>query len=202
MYAWRQWTPAMRAEVLTHRQRQGRPWHGPPHFTGQQTSQYLITGACFEHAPILGASPERMDAFAARLLSTLESVEAVVHAWCVLPNHYHALSTTSDLPKLIAQLGKLHGSTSFAWNGEDGERGRQCWHRATDRAMRSQEHFWATLNYLHHNPVRHGYVSKWQEWPWSSAREYLAKQGADSAARIWKAYPVLDYGAGWDDACL
>jgi len=143
-----------------------------------------------------------MEAFASRLLSTFEAVEAVVHAWCVLPNHYHVLSTIPDLPKLIAQMGKLHGSTSFAWNGEDGERGRQCWHRATDRAMRSQEHFWATLNYLHHNPVRHGYVSKWQEWPWSSAREYLAKQGADEAARIWKAYPVLDYGAGWDDASL
>lgn len=192
----------MRAEVLTHRKRQGRPWHGPPHFTGQQTRQYLITGACYEHASILGASPERMDAFASRLLSTLESVEAVVHAWCVLPNHYHVLSTTHDLPKLIAQMGKLHGSTSFAWNGEDGEPGRQCWHRATDRAMRSQEHFWATLNYLHHNPVRHGYVSKWQDWPWSSARDYLAKQGTDEAARIWKAFPVLDYGAGWDDASL
>jgi len=50
----------------------------------------------------------------------------VVHAWCVLPNHYHVLSTIPDLPKLIAQVGKLHGSTSFAWNGEDGERGRQC----------------------------------------------------------------------------
>jgi putative transposase len=202
MYAWRQWTPEKRAEVLTHRKRQGRPWHGPPHFTGQQTTQYLITGACYEHAPILGTSPERMDAFASRLLSTFEAAEAVVHAWCVLPNHYHVLSTMLDLPKLIFQLGKLHGSTSFAWNGEDGARGRQCWHRATDRAMRSQEHFWATLNYLHHNPVRHGYVSKWQEWPWSSAREYLAKQGTDEAARIWKAFPVLDYGTGWDDARL
>jgi putative transposase len=112
------------------------------------------------------------------------------------------LSTIPDLRGLIAQMGKLHGSTSFAWNGEDAERGRQCWHRATDRAMRSLEHFWATLNYLHHNPVRHGYVSKWQDWPWSSAREYLAKQGTDEAARIWKAFPVLDYGAGWDDASL
>lgn len=143
-----------------------------------------------------------MDAFASRLLSTFETAEAVVHAWCVLPNHYHVLSTMLDLPKLIAQLGKLHGSTSFAWNGEDGQRGRQCWHRATDRAMRSEEHFWATLNYLHHNPVRHGYVSKWQEWPWSSARDYLANQGADEAARIWNAFPVLDYGTGWDDASL
>ena len=145
----------MRAEVLTHRQRQGRPWHGPPHFTGQQTHQYLITGACFEHAPILGATPERMDAFASRLLSTFEAAEAVVHAWCVLPNHYHVLSTIPDLRVLIAQVGKLHGSTSFAWNGEDAERGRQCWHRATDRAMRSLEHFWATLNYIHHNPSAH-----------------------------------------------
>ncbi|MEZ5386200.1 MAG: hypothetical protein R3F13_11860 [Prosthecobacter sp.] len=192
----------MRDEVLAHRKLLQRPWHGPPHFTGQQTSQYLITGTCYEHAPILGATHQRMDEFASLLWQAFEDATAIIHAWCLLPNHYHVLATIPDLPALVARLGKLHGSTSFTWNGEDNARGRQCWHRATDRAMRSEEHFWATVNYIHHNPVRHGYVSKWQDWPWSSAREYLAETGPDEAARIWKAFPVLDYGAGWDDARL
>lgn len=202
MYAWRKWTPEIREDVLAFRKRQHRPWHGPPHFAGQQTSQYLITGTCYEHAPILGATHQRLDEFALALWQTFEDAAAIIHAWCLLPNHYHVLATIPDLPVLVARLGKLHGSTSFTWNGEDNARGRQCWHRATDRAMRNEEHFWATLNYIHHNPVRHGYVSKWQDWPWSSAREYLAKTGPDEAARIWKAFPVLDYGAGWDDARL
>ena len=54
MYAWRNWTQEMREEVLQRRKLLNRPWHGPPHFTGQQTSQYLITGTCYEHSPIVG----------------------------------------------------------------------------------------------------------------------------------------------------
>jgi len=189
----------MRDEVLSFRKRQQRPWHGPPHFTGQQTDQYLITGTCYEHAPILGATTERMNNFVKQLQQAVEETGAVIHAWCLLPNHYHVLTTTAELTQLLARIGKLHGSTSFTWNGEDNTRGRTCWHRATDRAMRSEAHFWATVNYIHHNPVKHGYVLKWTEWPWSSAHDYLRDKGRDAAARIWKAYPLDDYGAGWDD---
>ena len=199
MYAWRKWTQEMREKVLAHRKLLNRPWHGPPHFTGQQTSQYLITGTCYEHSLIIGASIERMDDFVRQIQQTFEILGAVIHAWCVLPNHYHVLTTTPNLPALITHLGKLHGRMSFTWNGEDDTRGRTCWHRTTDRAMRSESHFWTTVNYIHHNAVKHGHASKWTDWPWSSAHDYLHDQGKDAAARIWQLYPILDYGAKWDD---
>ncbi|OYW78295.1 MAG: hypothetical protein B7Z37_00375 [Verrucomicrobia bacterium 12-59-8] len=199
MYAWRKWTQEMREKVLEQRRLLNRPWHGPPHFTGQQTSQYLITGTCYGHAPIIGVSIERMDDFVRQLQQAFESAHAIIHAWCVLPNHYHVLATAPDLAPLVTQLGKVHGRTSFAWNGEDQTRGRTCWHRAVDRAMRNESHIWATLNYIHHNAVKHGYSSKWTDWPWSSAQDYLRDKGREEAARIWQVYPVLDYGMGWDD---
>ncbi len=68
--------------------------------------------------------------------------------------------------------------------------------------MRSEAHFWATMNYIHHNPVRHGYVSKWQDWPFSSAREYLESVGETTAADTWRNFPLKDYGAGWDEPSL
>jgi len=64
--------------------------------------------------------------------------------------------------------------------------------------MKSKRHFWATLNYVHHNPVHHGYVQGWQDWPWSSAEEFLAQVGHAEALRIWKQYPLMDYGKKWD----
>ncbi len=64
--------------------------------------------------------------------------------------------------------------------------------------MRSDRHFWATLNYVHHNPVRHGYVARWAEWPWSSASDYLAQIGVEAAKRIWTGFPIRDYGKDWD----
>lgn len=74
------------------------------------------------------------------------------------------------------------------------------WYRCFDRAIRSERHFWASVNYIHHNPVHHGYVEKWQDWPWSSAAEFLDSVGRERAVRIWQEYPILDYGKTWD--CL
>ena len=54
------------------------------------------------------------------------------------------------------------------------------------------------MNYIHHNPVKHGYVDKWQDWPWSSAAEFLARVGRETAEKIWREYPILDYGKKWD----
>ena len=44
--------------------------------------------------------------------------------------------------------------------------------------MKSEGHFWASLNYVLHNAVRHGYVQRWQEWPYSNAEQYLGKSAA------------------------
>jgi putative transposase len=202
MYRWRRMTDEEREKTLSIRKQMERPWHGPPHRKGWQTTQYHLSAACYEHAPIIGESLNRMDEFTHRLQAAFAEAAATVHVWCILPNHYHALVTVSDLRGLTTRLGKLHGSVSFDWNKQDDARGRHCWHRASDRAMRGEGHFWATINYIHHNPVRHGYVKKWQDWPWSSVHSFMAELGRAKAEEIWKAYPVLEYGKGWDDPKL
>ena len=77
-----------------------------------------------------------------------------------------------------------------------------AWCGAAERYMRNDAHFWATLNYVHNNPVLHGYAGRWQDWPFSSAPEYLAEMGRTFAEKTWREYPILDYGKGWDDAKL
>jgi putative transposase len=66
------------------------------------------------------------------------------------------------------------------------------WRKLTER------HFCSTLNYVHHNPVHHGYVEHWQDWPWSSAAKFLQHIGREGAKEIWDKYPILDYGKKWD----
>ena len=60
-------------------------------------------------------------------------------------------------------------------------------------------HKWAVVNYIHNNPVHHGYVARWQDWPFSSAVAFLDEVGYPRAQRIWVDYPVLDMGKDWDD---
>ncbi len=196
-YQWRKLTLTQRDALLAWRKQRCFPWHSPPHGTAGHGTCHL-TAACLDHAPRIGESPERMADFCAALLAALTPVTSGIHAWCVLPNHYHLLVSVIDLRNATWALGKLHGRTAFRWNKEDNARGRQVWHAAADRFMRGDRHFWATVNYIHHNPIRHGYVTRWQEWPYSSVHEFLSDCSRQEAERIWREYPARDYGRGWD----
>ncbi len=190
-------TEKQRAEVLQLRQRLGQPWHGPPH--GLEKHWHHISAVCYRHRPILGASAERMAAFESDLLIQLAPVSEGVSAWCILPNHYHLLIQSVNLPAIRKALGRLHGRSSHDWNTQDGRQGRTCWHRCLPKAVKSESHRWATLNYIHHNPVHHGYATHWQDWPFSSARRYLESAGHEFAERMWRTHPLYDFGKGWDD---
>jgi putative transposase len=197
MYRWRKMSPEQREQAGQDREELRLPFHSPPHCESD-CGLYLVTAACFEHAPIIGASPGRMQAFERDLLGALQELCPTIFAWTVLPNHYHVLVENHAVKKLLRRLGQLHGRTSFEWNGEDGRRGRKVWFNAAETAMKSDGHFWATMNYVLHNAVRHGYVECWTDWPHCSARVYLETVGREEATRIWRQYPLLDFGNDWD----
>lgn len=201
MYEWRKLTAPQRKRVVALRKEREFPWHRPPHLRG--SGWYHLSAACYEHAPIVGLSEARMTAFTQDLLCVISETcgADALAAWCVLPNHYHLLVLTkSPLPVIIRALAELHGRTSRNWNLEEGMTGkRTCWYGASDRGIRNEHHYWATLNYVHHNPVKHGYVERWQDWPWSSARDFLTQVPREEATRLWREYPLFDMGAGWDD---
>jgi putative transposase len=198
MYNYRSMSPAERERLLDYRRTHNLPWHSPPHRTLGFTSQYFVTAACYEHAAIIGKSPERLTECEQQILDACAQQASQIYGWCVLPNHYHVLLNCLDLSALTQALGRFHGWSSFRWNAEDGARGRKVWFRCFDREIRSERHFWATMNYIHHNPVHHGLVDKWQDWIWSSAGNFLESVGRQRANEIWQEYPILDYGKKWD----
>jgi len=191
-------TEEERAQVVELRRRRRFPKHAPPHFDFEGEHQYLISAACYEHAHVIGKTAERMTECEEAVLSGCQKFSGEVYAWCILPNHYHVLLRAERIKELRKELGLYHGRSSHQWNGEDERRGRQVWHNCFERAMKSERHFWASLNYVHHNPVHHGYTERWQDWPWSSARDFIEREGREKAAEIWRAYPILDYGKKWD----
>ena len=189
MYAWRRMTPQEQEETLEDRVKRRRPWHSPPHRYLAGCRQYLISAACYEHEPIIALSAERLDHFSDILLDCCGRYSEKVYAWCVLPDHYHVLLQTKFLRELLAQIALLHGRTSYLWNGEEARRGRKVWFNYVDREMRSHSHLMSTINYVHHNPVKHGLVERWREWTWSSADKYLQAMGRERACENWTKYP-------------
>jgi putative transposase len=136
--------------------------------------------------------------FEQELLNALRDGNVVCAAWCVLPNHYHVLVWIDDIKAFTLRLGQLHGRTSHAMNQEDVTPGRRVWFRSHDRYMRSERHYWASLNYIHNNPVKHAFVEKWTDWPYSSVHWYLETKGRAWLLDLWRNYPVLNYGDKWD----
>ncbi|MBA3515039.1 MAG: transposase [Pyrinomonadaceae bacterium] len=185
-------------EALALRRSRHLPWHSPPHLDLKGSRQYLISATCYEHLPIIGSNPERMTECEFEVLQICRELCSEIYAWCILPNHYHALVKTEHIEALRSELGHFHGRSSFKWNAEDSQRGRKVWHNCFERPMKSERHFWASLNYVHHNPVHHGFVKHCQDWPSSSATQFLNQVGCDRAKEIWNSYPVLDYGKKWD----
>ncbi|MDQ7779301.1 MAG: hypothetical protein RDV41_06280 [Planctomycetota bacterium] len=55
------------------------------------------------------------------------------------------------------------------------------------------------MNYLHQNPVKHGYVDRMDVWSWSSVHEYLRDHDDVWVAKLIEKYPPMDYGRGWDE---
>jgi putative transposase len=120
----------------------------------------------------------------------------VIHAWVVLPEHIHCIielpSDDADFA-LRWRLIKMEFSKSLPVTErrskvrrKRGERGiwqRRYW----EHLIRTDADYRAHMDYVHHNPVRHGLVTRVRDWPYSTFHR-LVKQGV---------YP-LDWAGGND----
>jgi hypothetical protein len=70
---------------MEYRRLRNLPLHSPPHWAMGFSAQYLITASCFEHAPIIGQSPERLTECEAQILAACQQHASNVYAWCVFP---------------------------------------------------------------------------------------------------------------------
>ena len=197
MYDFRRMTPAERREILLQRRERGFPLHAPPHFR-DLAGEYLITAGCYEHRHIFD-TPEALSYLTAEVLNAFHTAGLPCDAWVFLPNHYHVLTWVPDLSIVSETLRIVHSRLATAMNVKQAQKGRKVWYRYSDRLIRNERHHSASVNYIHCNPVKHRYVRKSTDWPWVSLHHYLEAQGRKWLAEKWTAYPVKDYGQGWDD---
>jgi putative transposase len=119
-------------------------------------------------------------------------------AWVILPNHYHLLVQVVNFDALSDLFRQIHGNTSRQWNLEDNVTKRKIWYSWSDRMIRSERHYCTTLNYIHYNPVKHGFATSPYDWGENSVHWYLQVYGRQWLRDCWAKYPVRDYGKDWD----
>lgn len=108
-----------------------------------------------------------------------------IFAWSVMPEHMHAVWR---MPERDADFSKrwMLIKQRFSWEIErretitpsrkrKGERG--IWQRRFWEHLITDEHDLARhIDYVHINPVKHGYVTRASDWPYSSLHRYI-RQG-------------------------
>jgi putative transposase len=196
MYEYRQLSRELQRRLVNDRRASALPLHELSHRVNDG-NLYLLIGTNYEHRHVM-STPERRDEFSEKLLTKFRDLpNAELFAWCLLPNHYHLLARV-DQDDFAAMSARLHNGTSTQWNREDGMPGRKVWYRYCDRDIRNDRHFWVAMNYIHANAVKHGYVKRAYDWPWSSVHFYAEIWGKEALRELWRDYPVRNFGDKWD----
>jgi putative transposase len=106
-----------------------------------------------------------------------------IDTWVVLPDHMHCLWTLppddSDFPgrwRAIKIAFSKAIPTSEARSQVMRRRGeRGIWQRRYwEHTIRDERDYAAHMDYIHFNPVKHGYVENTSDWPFSSFRRCVA----------------------------
>ncbi|CAH2602312.1 transposase [Rhodovastum atsumiense] len=118
-----------------------------------------------------------------------------IDAWVVLPDHMHCLWTLppgdADFPGRWRAIKTAFSkrlpageprSTVMIARGERGIWQRRYW----EHTIRDERDYAAHMDYIHFNPVKHGYVTQPQDWAYSTFR-HCVMQGL--------------YPAGWSGGC-
>ncbi len=107
-----------------------------------------------------------------------------VDAEVILPDHLHVLWTLPDHDSDYAtriRLAKtaftksLDLSRSGSSNVSRKAKGeRDVWQRRYwEHMIRDERDFRVHLDYIHYNPVKHGFVARATDWPWSTLRDWI-----------------------------
>jgi putative transposase len=110
----------------------------------------------------------------------------VIDAAVVLPDHIHCVwalpagdadfATRWRLIKsfVTKRLSGCAATRPIRTTGNN-KNSRSVWqHRYWEHLMRDESDYRAHIDYIHYNPVKHGYVSRPVDWPYSSIHRYVA----------------------------
>lgn len=125
-----------------------------------------------------------------------------IDAWVVLPDHMHCVIALpegdDDFPNRIKAIkirftravpATERRSRVRAAGGERAIWQRRFW----EHAIRSDTDYARHMDYVHFNPVKHGYVALARDWPYSTFHR-LAKDGLYSDD--WGVGDIEDFPAG------
>lgn len=131
-----------------------------------------------------------------------------IDAMVVLPDHLHALWTLPENDADFSIRWQLIKSTfsrclpkterigaSRRTKGERGIWQRRFW----EHLIRDQTDFNLHVDYIHINPVKHGYVDRAVDWPYSSIHKFIKAGIIDEFWGCFDSFDTKAFGEGTDN---
>ncbi len=152
----------------------------------------FITAVCHERRPYLRL-PERKDLLLAVMREVKAELAFRMLAYAVLDDHFHWMivpAVPTDFPRIMQSVKLRFSRRVLRVLPQEGPR---LWQRRYwDHLIRDAGDLERHLDYIHFNPVRHGYVDSPLGYRWSSFQEYVdrGRYGSDWGAH--GAPPALD----------
>lgn len=112
-----------------------------------------------------------------RLGETVEKHEFQVHAYCMMPNHFHLLLETVHA-NLSDGMHMLNATYCQHFNQRHGLTGHVIQGRFHALSVGKERYLLAAARYISLNPVRAKLVSDPKDWEWGSHRYYLQPETA------------------------
>ncbi|MCD6216872.1 transposase [bacterium] len=138
-------------------------------------SVFFLTFNTFNRKKWL-SSPELQELAKQEMQHSADKFDVNFRAWVILPDHFHWLikPSKSDYSKMIAFF-KREVNIELKRKGIIGS-GVKIWQpRFWEHTVRSDEDLKNCVEYIHFNPVKHGYVKSTHEWEYSSFHKYVQR---------------------------
>jgi putative transposase len=144
----------------------------PPHWFVSDAI-YMVTGATLYKEPFLDSDAKRAN-FCETLLERAIVLGWSMKAWAVMPNHYHFVAQSPENAiSLKSLIQGIHSINAKFVNQIDETPGRRVWYNYWDTCIRTEQSYYARMNYVILNPVKHGLVQNPEGYPFSSYRYFL-----------------------------
>ena len=142
--------------------------HAPIHRL-DQTGAYIVTAATYQKVHYF-RSVALVDFLQENLVTLAKQYDWQLQAWAIFSNHYHFVALSPLNPSsLRGMISHLHSISAQEANQQDNAAGRKVWFQYWDTHLTYERSYYARLNYVHQNPVRHGLVPAASAYPWCSA---------------------------------
>jgi REP element-mobilizing transposase RayT len=132
---------------------------------------YHVTSRGNEKKDIFKSEADR-EKFLTYLESAAERYEAVIHAYCLMSNHYHLMIETPD-GNLSRIMKHINNSYTNYFNLKRKRAGHLLQGRYKAILIEADTYAAELSRYIHLNPVRAKMVSSPEEYQWSSCSRYL-----------------------------